>query len=284
MWKGSSCADRRSVRNLRGMSWQPAGASRARVLLLGSVRVSEVMFAPRLHLPLHEHERHTMAVSLSGEYDTIARRTVRSTSGSALVEPSGDRHECNFGAEGARVLVIQPQDEDLARDVFASLFAERRALRDRGMMAAALRVGRELCEPDPSTPLAVEGLALQILADAARGFADSRQEPRQAWLDRAEEKLRSCLTRPIRLSEVAAAAGVHPVHLQRVFRSHHGVPIGAWHRRLRLDWAAHRLSATRTPLIAIALDAGFADQSHFTRAFVRAFGISPSRYRREAKR
>jgi AraC family transcriptional regulator len=47
---------------------------------------------------------------------------------------------------------------------------------------------------------------------------------------------------------------------------------------LRLEWAAARLSEERS-LAQIALEAGFADQSHFTRAFRRHFGVTPGRYR-----
>jgi AraC family transcriptional regulator len=57
------------------------------------------------------------------------------------------------------------------------------------------------------------------------------------------------------------------------------VPIGAYVRRLRLDWAASRLKMADEPIARIGLEAGFADQSHFTRAFKRYTGLTPAEYR-----
>ena len=56
--------------------------------------------------------------------------------------------------------------------------------------------------------------------------------------------------------------------------------VGGYVRRLRLEWAAMELERTDTALAAVALAAGFADQSHFTRAFRDYTGFTPSVYRR----
>ena len=76
---------------------------------------------------------------------------------------------------------------------------------------------------------------------------------------------------------------MHPAHLARVFRAHHGVSVGEYARRLRLAWAAGELARTDTPLAVIASQAGFADQSHFTRLFRQHLGITPARYRAQTQ-
>jgi AraC family transcriptional regulator len=72
---------------------------------------------------------------------------------------------------------------------------------------------------------------------------------------------------------------VHPVHLSRSFRRHFGLTLTEYVRQGRLARAMVRLSTTDDPMIEIARDVGFADQSHFTREFRRAVGDSPGGYR-----
>jgi AraC family transcriptional regulator len=81
------------------------------------------------------------------------------------------------------------------------------------------------------------------------------------------------------VTEIAASVGVHPSHLARSFRAYYRESLGECVRRLRLEWAASRLVRADVPLATLANEAGFVDQSHFTRAFKRRFGLTPARYR-----
>jgi AraC family transcriptional regulator len=82
------------------------------------------------------------------------------------------------------------------------------------------------------------------------------------------------------LEELARAAGVHPVHLARSFRRATGSTVGAFVRQLRVDWAVRQLVSTDMPLAELSVEAGFSDQSHFTRLFRATLGETPARYRR----
>ena len=98
-------------------------------------------------------------------------------------------------------------------------------------------------------------------------------------MQQAEELIRARYAEPLTLSEIAAAARRHPVHLARQFRLQHGCTVGDFIRRLRLDSACRRLTGTDEPLAMIALACGFASQSHFSTHFKRATGLSPKQYR-----
>jgi AraC family transcriptional regulator len=85
------------------------------------------------------------------------------------------------------------------------------------------------------------------------------------------------------LSEVARIAGVHPMHLAKLFRKRFGYSMGEFIRRQRIAWACDQLSHDTGTISFIAASAGFADHAHFTRTFRRITGCSPSWYRQKVK-
>jgi AraC family transcriptional regulator len=100
----------------------------------------------------------------------------------------------------------------------------------------------------------------------------------------AEAILRARFLERVTVAEVAAHVGVHPAHLAREFRRRHQVSVGRFVRSLRLEWAAERLATPSPSIAAIALEAGYADQSHFTRCFRAYAGTTPRRWRRAHER
>jgi AraC family transcriptional regulator len=87
----------------------------------------------------------------------------------------------------------------------------------------------------------------------------------------------------VTLSALASAVGLHPVYVARAFRARYGCAVGEYARRLRIGRAARELADGTQPLAVIAAQAGFADQSHFSRVFRRHTGLSPSAYRRHCR-
>jgi AraC family transcriptional regulator len=127
-------------------------------------------------------------------------------------------------------------------------------------------------------------LALGLLALVARTdpHPPEREHP-PAWLATAEELLDPDSPEHPTLAGLAAEVGVHPAHLARVFRKHHGMSVGEYARTLRIDWAARRLAGSDTPIGLVALETGFCDQSHFTRTFKNHTGLTPARYRQATR-
>lgn len=106
--------------------------------------------------------------------------------------------------------------------------------------------------------------------------APRRREPRA--VARAREALEAAFPNPVQLDDLAAAAGVAPLYLIRAFRQATGLPPHAWQGQRRLRHA-QGLLRQGLPIADVAIDCGFADQSHFTRAFKRLTGVTPGRYR-----
>ena len=88
------------------------------------------------------------------------------------------------------------------------------------------------------------------------------------------------LDRPLPRSAIAAACGRSLRHMERLFHDHLGHSMAQAALAARLDSAAHRLRTTDAPVMAIALDCGFASAAHFSRRFRQRYGVPPSAARK----
>jgi AraC family transcriptional regulator len=244
--------------------------------------LSEFRF-PRDYLQAaFEPERPYLALVLDGSMvKSFRAKTLHLGRGSAFTMPAGLWHGARFGPEGSTIVMIRhSSDATPLSDAFRRLHQ----LRGRGFAWLAWRLSAELRASDAAAPMAAEGLALEILAATMREATIDRGLGRPpSWLSSAEELLRARIGDSVGLSELAAAVGVNAAHLARVFRARYGISVGEYGRRVRLDWAAAEVARGDRPIVEIATEAGFADQSHFTRLFRRHVGTTPARFREEAR-
>jgi AraC family transcriptional regulator len=98
-------------------------------------------------------------------------------------------------------------------------------------------------------------------------------------LTRVTEFMHDNLSRPIRLSELASLTGLSASQFGRAFKVSTGTTPHKWHLAARIEYAKLLLADRSKRLVDIALDAGFSEQSHFTRTFTAANGLSPNAWR-----
>ena len=146
------------------------------------------------------------------------------------------------------------------------------------MSQLCAKLYREFNKTDTAAKLAIEGLALELLAEAARQpYPGTGAAP--PWLRQAREMIVEYFPETLKLTQIAAEVGVHPVYLATAFRQKFGVTIGEFVRKLRIEHACAELMKGELPLTAIALQAGFVDQSHFSKVFKLYVGMTPHKYR-----
>ena len=96
----------------------------------------------------------------------------------------------------------------------------------------------------------------------------------------AQELLASNLAGQPDLDSVARQLGVSADRFVRLFRGATGLPPHRWLRSLRVERAKELMLNSRLSLAQIALECGFADQSHFTRVFSAAVHMTPAGWRK----
>lgn len=199
-------------------------------------------------------EAHSGGVPAGNSFSSRSLRLGRS-----LLHDLGEKIGVRLAALRLRQPVVK--DPELARQVLAL----------HGLMAV------------PEAKLAKECLLLDVFAKlwsrhAQAGPLAPPGDERTA-VARACGYLQDCMSENVSIDKLAEISGLSPFHLARVFARETGVPPHAYQLQVRLKKATDLLAAGR-PLVEVALETGFCDQSHFQRAFKKKFGITPGQYER----
>ena len=238
-------------------------------LRLDGAHMISVHHAGGLAIAGHAHDAAKLVILLDGGApERSGRDLVDAGCCEVLVRPRHCVHANQYHAEGARSLLVEL--DDLPAGVAAGAALAPAVARLHGQrLIAAFGAGR--AERPRLARMAIAG------AVAALGEAPRPRTP--AWLERARELLFARIARPPRLVELGREVGIHPVHLAQAFRRRWAITPLGYVRAHRVFHAIERI-AQGAPLAAVALEVGFADQSHMTRAIRGARRAPPGRLRR----
>jgi len=246
---------------------------------LAGFTLTETVYRQGEDLPPHAHANAFFCLTLAGGYaeTTPASRETAYAPFTAVFHPAGEEHVTRMGPAGGRILNVEIDADRLQG--LAELADPKAPVRDLGggsIVWALDRFRRARGGPGDAA-LDAEALGAELLGETLRETRRDARPP--AWLARLVERLHADGAVPS-LAELAAEAGVHPVHVARAFRRFRGTSPGAYRRRLRLQRACRLLEDRAGSLAEVAAMAGFADQSHLTRALKRVSGVTPGVFRR----
>ena len=207
----------------------------------------------------HVHERRQLSFLLAGEVqESVGGEAADLLSPGVCSKPSGLRHANRYGRQGALILALNLAEE--AGGEYRG-WRETAQVREAGALAA-------LCLSEPARP----ELVLHDFLALEAPETEPRRRARPAWLETIRERLAEAGEEE--LGEMAEAAGVHPVSLSRAFRRHYGVSPSLYRARCKLARAVGAVGGG-TPIALAAIEGGFADQAHFSRALKREAGLTP---------
>jgi AraC family transcriptional regulator len=232
-------------------------------------------------VPVHSHEETHLTLILEG----ICRETYLGSThdiggcGVTSFHP-GESHGLELHGKTFRTFDVGFDgvwiDELLEKPLSPTLLTRAQSQTIAGL---TMRLYEEFREMDDVSEIAMEGLALELIALLARAGRPPANKRAPRWLAQVEDLIRDEFARPLTLTELASAVGIHPAHLAQVFRQQHHCTPGEFIRRVRIEQAIKMMSDSRTPLADISVATGFSDQSHFSRVFKRAMGMPPARFR-----
>lgn len=251
-------------------------------LRFGGLTLAETEYAPGHRLPLHAHANPFFSLLLRGSFtEKLERGGRRCVPTSLVYYPENDPHAEAFDERGGRSFNVELGPAWLAALLAQGTPRPPRSVQTRAgrLNWLATRLYRDFVAAADTDATGIEELVIEMMGEMGRldGLGSERRAP--AWLGRVVDLLHARFREVPRIPELADEAGVHPVHLARVFRRHHGCTVGEYVRRLRVEHACAELTDPDTSLSALAFRTGFSDQAHFTRRFKEITGLSPGAYR-----
>jgi AraC family transcriptional regulator len=187
-----------------------------------------------------------------------------------------------------KALVAMGDDGDIPRHIQELRHTPGATVRDPVARDLLLSMRPALAARPEETPeLFIDHVALALSIHVARKYGDVSALPQMwggglaPWQERrAKELLDANIGGGITLADLARSCELSNRHFTRAFRQSTGMAPHQWLQQRRIEKAKQLLETSAAPLSAIALDCGFADQSHLTRTFSRVAGVTPGTWRR----
>lgn len=168
--------------------------------------------------------------------------------------------------------------------------APRFQVRDPRLEHIAWALEAELHAAEPGDALYGESLAMALAAHLVRSYRATPGpivEPQQGLSPRQRarlvEHIEANLSLPLSLAELAGDVGLSPSHLKTLFRRTMGLPVHQYVVRRRVERARMLLEKGTGTIAEVALEVGFADQSHLARWMRRVLGVSPAEVLRRGR-
>ncbi len=282
------------LRASHGKAWRDVKA-----WIIAPPRIVDMLHLPSVSEPF-------LAWTMSGEVEFQEREnnrpwiTHRIKKGSFFLTSGGAPYDCRWKAvtsepfETMAVFIELPLLERALEEVFGAGAAHARlrdasAFNDVALDSLMERLREELMRRKAS-PLFVQGIAHAIAIHLARNYAEMVKSPESFRgspslpgykLRQITDWMAEHAAEEFNLDRLAAQAGLSKFHFDRLFKSATGMSPSRYHINLRMDAARRLLRETKKSVMAVALDVGYTNPSHFAQLFRRETRLSPSDYRRQ---
>lgn len=239
------------------------------------VEILRIHYPADQKYPPHYDRQGRISIVLRGRVqETVSKKEEIGTSLSVVMKPESVLHSNEFGRQGALLLTLMMSPEfqsQMEMDYFLKQWQWWHSAQTTRIVIDFLR--------DIQLDKDLESGVIEFLA----ALAIPKQRPsnyRPLWLTQLCDKIETECSTPLLVADLAYEFGVHPVYLARVFRKFYGCNIKTYIHQCRLRKLNLHLADSDLSIAQIALEGGYADQSHFTRKFKSQTGLTPAAFRR----
>ena len=240
---------------------------------INNIILSETCYQGHQKIPNHYHRNFYICYVVKGQFSEVNQnRGIVCNSGDIVIHPANAEHSNEFhhhngicfnieltSANGPALIIPRDKTLKLSNPILTNCIKKTYG---------------EFRFDDTFSDMIIEGLVLETLGYVQR----QSKYTTPYWLKKAKEIIHDQRD-GLSISYLSKELRMSPSHLCREFKKSFGLSIGEYIQHLRITEACKMLKASNAGLLEIALDTGFADQSHFTRTFKKLTGLTPGQYR-----
>ncbi len=239
--------------------------------------------------PRHTHDEYIIGIMVGGAEKIDYRGTAYlAPAGSVLLMNPGEPHanysldECGFAYR-----TLYPSLELLNHTIRNITDSERGAawflepvVQDQALARLLLSL-HDILERSASAleqeSSFISAMAKLVQCQGAVRLREPGGTPEKHYVKQVCEYLEANFRHNVSLSQLSALTQISPYYLLRAFRKAVGLSPYEYLFHLRIGYAK-KLLRQRRPIVEVALETGFGDQSHFTRQFKKVVGFTPGQF------
>jgi AraC-like DNA-binding protein len=234
--------------------------------------------------PDHFHENPYFCIGLAGGWkEVVEGKSYQCTTDTLVFHPKEEVHRTYFAPSIPTKtfnIEITPEWTSQMDRYNLEPLKNRFFSNDHSLTPYLYRIYNEFRKDDAFSKMAIEGIFIEMSVSLLRTSIKEIKKPNHLWLEEVKTRLSQTFLQPYSLLQLATEFSVHPVYLSKAFKKGFGVTITDYYRKCKIDFACALLRDTELSLVEVALEAGFYDQSHFSKNFHLLMNITPLTYRK----
>lgn len=155
-------------------------------------------------------------------------------------------------------------------------------LKNPALQLLVYQIFKETKMNEQTLEISAQQLLLDIFSRLSAQYTH-KPEKKPVWVSRIDDLLHESFTERLNLTDLSQTLDIHPMHLSRDFQKYFHCNLGEYIRKLKINKSLTLLHKAES-LSDIALECGFADQSHFIRCFKDNTGLTPLKYKKILQR